>query len=322
MKQIHLAVKKLFLVTGAAALLVATPAAFGEGTATPFTATGVSLSTAAAGDAAIGSGTPAGISKSDEERLTQLVQAVDELTKLIDEMTKMIEGLEKAAAASTEAAAAATTTRPSGGEYTVEPGDSLWKIASRYLGDGSRYWDLVEANKEKYPSIAKNPNLIYAGWKLTIPGTSASSYTSPKTGSTSPAPSSTTPAANPNVSAPAAGAKGGKALYAWLQRAGLSGEQLKTAWAVGMAESGGNPNAFNGNANTGDKSYGLFQINMIGKLGPARLKQYNLSSNDDLFNPEVNIAVMIKMSGNCTNWQPWSAYKNGSHKKFLSQFPP
>ena len=71
-----------------------------------------------------------------------------------------------------------------------------------------------------------------------------------------------------------------------------------------MAESGGNPNAFNGNSNTGDKSYGLYQINMIGNLGPARLKQYNLKSNDDLFNPEVNIRVMIKMSGRSCRGRP------------------
>ena len=218
------------------------------------------------------------------------------------------------------AASTATTSSSSGGQYTVVRGDSLWKIAAKFLGNGRRFWDLVEANKAKYPSLAKNPNLIYPGWVLTIPGTSGNLSSSTSSGSR---PSTSDPVvANPNVTPPAAGAKGRKALYSWLQRAGLTGEKLKTAWAVGMAESAGNPSAFNGNSNTGDKSYGLFQINMIGNLGPARLKQYNLKSNDELFNPEVNIRVMLKMSGNCTNWQPWSAYKNGSHRKFLSQFPP
>ncbi len=127
---------------------------------------------------------------------------------------------------------------------------------------------------------------------------------------------------SPSVPAPAAGAKGAKALYAWLQNAGLSGEKLRVAYAVGMAESGGNPRAYNGNASTGDKSYGLFQINMIGSLGPARLKQYNLKSYDDLFDPMTNIRVMIRMSNNCTNWQPWSAYKNGSYRKFYNSYPP
>jgi len=208
-----------------------------------------------------------------------------------------------------------------GGSYTVVSGDCLWNIARKFMGNGSRYWDIVEANKAKYPSLVKNPNLIYPGWEFAIPGTQG--ILSPgATSSSNPPSTKNSFTSNPNTAAPASGAKGGKALYSWLQRAGLSGEQLRTAWAVGMAESGGNPNAFNGNANTGDKSYGLFQINMLGYLGPARLKQYNLKSNEELFDPEVNIRVMIKMSTNCTNWQPWSAYKNGSHKKFLSQFPP
>ncbi len=132
-------------------------------------------------------------------------------------------------------------------------------------------------------------------------------------------PSSSNP---PSTSPPPAGAKGGKALLGWLQAAGLSGEKLRVAWAVGMAESGGNPRAHNDNPRTGDNSYGLFQINMIGSLGPDRRRRYGLKSNEDLFDPMTNIRVMLQMSGNCTNWQPWSAYKNGAYKKFYDQFPP
>lgn len=54
--------------------------------------------------------------------------------------------------------------------YTVVRGDCLSSIAARFLGDYARYWDIVEANKDRYPSIAKNPDLIYPGWKLIIPG--------------------------------------------------------------------------------------------------------------------------------------------------------
>ncbi len=214
--------------------------------------------------------------------------------------------------------------KAAGGTYTVVRGDCLWNIAKRFLGDGSRYWDIVEANKARYPSLAKNPNLIYPGWVLTIPGTSGSLSPGSAAKPSGPSkPSTASPITpNPNVPAPAAGAKGPKALYTWLQRAGLSGEKLRIAWAIGMGESGGNPRAYNGNSRTGDKSYGLFQINMIGSLGPARLKQYNLKSYEDLFDPETNIRVMIKMSNNCTNWQPWSVYKRGTYKKFLSLYPP
>lgn len=122
-------------------------------------------------------------------------------------------------------------------------------------------------------------------------------------------------------SAGGAGA-GGAALLGYLQQAGITGEALKMAWAIGMAESGGDPGAFNGDSSTGDMSYGLFQINMLGDLGPERMTQYGLSCYEDLFDPATNIRVMVQMSANCSDWGPWSTYKRGNHEKFLSQFPP
>lgn len=49
--------------------------------------------------------------------------------------------------------------------YTVKSGDSLWAIAKKYYGDGSKYKVIYEANKDKI----KNPNLIYPNQILTIP---------------------------------------------------------------------------------------------------------------------------------------------------------
>ncbi len=57
--------------------------------------------------------------------------------------------------------------------YTVKPGDSLSKIAGKLLGSSSRWREIVNANKARYPSLAKNPNLIYPGWTLTIPNSSS-----------------------------------------------------------------------------------------------------------------------------------------------------
>lgn len=54
-------------------------------------------------------------------------------------------------------------------KHTVVAGDSLWAIAQKLLGDGSRYRELIEANKGKYPSLEKNPELIYSGWVLDVP---------------------------------------------------------------------------------------------------------------------------------------------------------
>lgn len=45
---------------------------------------------------------------------------------------------------------------------TVVRGDTLWAIARRYLGDGSRYPELAKKNG------IQNPNLIYPGQVITI----------------------------------------------------------------------------------------------------------------------------------------------------------
>ena len=49
--------------------------------------------------------------------------------------------------------------------YTVQSGDSLWKIASRHYGDGNKWNALFEANKE----VIKNPDLIYPGQQIRVP---------------------------------------------------------------------------------------------------------------------------------------------------------
>lgn len=49
--------------------------------------------------------------------------------------------------------------------YTVEPGDCLWAIARMFYGDGSRYWEIYEANSDQID----NPDLIYAGQVFIIP---------------------------------------------------------------------------------------------------------------------------------------------------------
>ena len=49
--------------------------------------------------------------------------------------------------------------------YTVVKGDSLWNIAKKFYGNGSKYTAILDANKDKI----KNANLIYPGQVLTIP---------------------------------------------------------------------------------------------------------------------------------------------------------
>jgi nucleoid-associated protein YgaU len=52
--------------------------------------------------------------------------------------------------------------------YTVQRGDTLWKIAESHYGhgEGARYREIFEANR----SLLKDPDKIYPGQKLRIPG--------------------------------------------------------------------------------------------------------------------------------------------------------
>lgn len=107
-------------------------------------------------------------------------------------------------------------------------------------------------------------------------------------------------------------------LYSLALAQGLTPERAKIAAAVGMGESGGNPRAHNTNTATGDDSYGLWQINMLGDLGPARRMLLGLKSNDELFDPETNARAMKLISANGANFSPWSVYKDDTYKRFLS----
>lgn len=49
--------------------------------------------------------------------------------------------------------------------YTIEKGDTLWKVAQEAYGSGNDYQKLFEANKE----VIKDPDKIYPGQKIRIP---------------------------------------------------------------------------------------------------------------------------------------------------------
>lgn len=49
--------------------------------------------------------------------------------------------------------------------YTVQRGDSLWKIAQAHYGNGNKWQALFEANQE----VIKNPDLIYPGQQIRVP---------------------------------------------------------------------------------------------------------------------------------------------------------
>lgn len=133
--------------------------------------------------------------------------------------------------------------------------------------------------------------------------------------------------ANPNASH----SSNGRTIYNIREVAWIAGQFWKTAGgiiqlkgnpqviatAIAMAESGGNIMAHNNKGS--DDSYGLWQINMLGGLGPDRRRQYNLKTNEDLFDPIINAKVAFGESNLGTNWRPWSVYNDGKYLKWMGE---
>lgn len=87
--------------------------------------------------------------------------------------------------------------------------------------------------------------------------------------------------------------------------AGFSGADLATAVAVALAESGGDPQAFNP-----EGSYGLWQI---------YVNAHPEFANDNLYDPATNAADAFQVYRNAGfNFTPWSAFKNGSYAQFMA----
>jgi hypothetical protein len=110
-------------------------------------------------------------------------------------------------------------------------------------------------------------------------------------------------------------------LYTLALSQGLTPERARVAAAIAMAESGGNANAHNTNAKTGDNSYGLWQINMIEGRDidvAKRRREIGISSNEQLFDPATNARAMKVISGNGTNFYPWTTYSKGKHLQYLN----
>jgi Lysozyme like domain/Excreted virulence factor EspC, type VII ESX diderm len=98
--------------------------------------------------------------------------------------------------------------------------------------------------------------------------------------------------------------------------AGFRGDALATAVAVAMAESGGDTRAHNDQPP--DNSYGLWQINMIDSLGPARRETFGLGSNNELFNADENAKAAYAISGKGKDFTPWTTYTGGAYEKYLA----
>jgi hypothetical protein len=105
----------------------------------------------------------------------------------------------------------------------------------------------------------------------------------------------------------------GKEVYDLALGAGWKPSQATTMTQIAWGESGWKPGAHNNNRSTGDNSYGLWQINMIDSLGPARRKQFGISSNEELKDPVINAKAAFMVVGNGTTFQPWTVYTSGKY---------
>jgi hypothetical protein len=93
------------------------------------------------------------------------------------------------------------------------------------------------------------------------------------------------------------------------QNAGFSGPDLQTAVAIALAESGGDPNAYNperaAGAVQGHGSFGLWQI---------YLTAHPEFSGQNLFDPNINAAAAYSVYAAAGNsFRPWSTFKNGAY---------
>lgn len=114
-----------------------------------------------------------------------------------------------------------------------------------------------------------------------------------------------------------------------LSKVGFEGKSLKLAWAVVMRESRGHPLSHNTSKYTGDNSYGLFQINMLGSLGEIRREKFGIKSNAELLDPVTNAQAAFYMTNHGEDFGSWglgpNAYDGSASEPavtmWLKEFP-
>lgn len=98
--------------------------------------------------------------------------------------------------------------------------------------------------------------------------------------------------------------------------AGFNDRDASIMAAIAMAESGGRSAAHNNNVRTGDNSYGLWQVNMLGRMGPERRRSFGIGSNEALFDPAVNASAARKVFES-QGFGAWSVFRSGAYRQFL-----
>ncbi|HET9079387.1 MAG TPA: LysM peptidoglycan-binding domain-containing protein [Trebonia sp.] len=198
--------------------------------------------------------------------------------------------------------------------YRVQAGDTLSMLASRFFHNSD--WQYLYHVNAKTIS---NPDALTTGQSLVIPASAPAHYAlagyvprhAMPAQVTAPAVHTVSTTSSAGTSSQSSGSAAGSATVAaqpapqgqyscsgleqlWQQAGGSPGAAVMAA-DIAMAESGGNPNAI---SPTDD--FGLWQIN---------------ASNGSLatLNPFQNAKSAITLSGNGTDWNPWTTYRTGAY---------
>jgi len=116
----------------------------------------------------------------------------------------------------------------------------------------------------------------------------------------------------------ASGAIAARDAAALIRKVGGTEQEATMLGAIAAGESGGNARAHNANERTGDNSYGLWQVNMLGGMGPERRAKYGLNSNEDLYDPETNARVALAMARAAGGYRDWSVFKSGAYLPYVN----
>ena len=114
---------------------------------------------------------------------------------------------------------------------------------------------------------------------------------------------------------------GGKASPEQIARiaktAGIPEKHIPIMVSIALAESGGDIGArYNPEGNTGEDSYGLWQINMDPRYADERLKLFGIDNKKELFDPVTNAKAayeIFKLQG----LDAWTVYRTGKYRDFL-----
>jgi len=100
--------------------------------------------------------------ESDRQKILDVLAGIPGIHDVRDDMTIAETPAPRMAE---NAPASAELTEGEDRTYTVASGDTLWKIAERMYGDGSRYTKIFEANTD----VLEHPDRVFPGQKLVIP---------------------------------------------------------------------------------------------------------------------------------------------------------